>query len=291
MLLLDARGDQFGTETRGTQGVSLDTIAIFATLDDGGGTRRGTAAQRSRPRTSSRNRSCATADTETGILTITATARTGRASRAGRECLRPIADGLPRRPEAERVSSDRSKCWSEQLEALAGRQRTRRIDDPCSASRARSRVSRSSSRLRSACPCWTRNRPRGSMTARAHRSFLQRDPSRDRARCSGSSVGSRSRSFSNGSIGGSPPGGSRRRCSRTRSSRRSRRPGGRAVWPSWTVRPRAAPTRSASWPPRPLHALEQARAVQVGGQRPRSPIPGAPPCSRSRARSARRARA
>ena len=34
VLLLDARGSRFGVATRGTQGVSLDTIAIFATLDD-----------------------------------------------------------------------------------------------------------------------------------------------------------------------------------------------------------------------------------------------------------------
>ncbi len=76
VLLLDARGAQFGAETRGAQGVSLDTIAIFVTLDD--------VAKRAAKQLNSRQVPSvlaesieASADTDTGILTISATARTG----------------------------------------------------------------------------------------------------------------------------------------------------------------------------------------------------------------------
>jgi tyrosine-protein kinase len=81
VLLLDARGTQPGAAVRGTQGVSLDTIAIFATLDD--------VAERAADRLHTdqdpqalAGSIGASADTETGILTITATA--GRGPRAER---------------------------------------------------------------------------------------------------------------------------------------------------------------------------------------------------------------
>jgi Mrp family chromosome partitioning ATPase/capsular polysaccharide biosynthesis protein len=94
VLLLDARGAQFGTETRGAQGVSLDTIAIFATLDS--------VAERAAERLDSDRAPNvlaesidASADTETGILTITATARTGaRAERVANAFARSLTDYL-----------------------------------------------------------------------------------------------------------------------------------------------------------------------------------------------------
>jgi len=94
VLLLDARGAQFGTDTRGAQGVSLDTIAIFATLD--------AVAERAAERLDSEQAPNvlaesidASADTETGILTITATARTGaRAERVANAFARSLTDYL-----------------------------------------------------------------------------------------------------------------------------------------------------------------------------------------------------
>ncbi len=81
VLLLDARGSGFGVESRGAQGVSLDTIAIFTTLDE--------VAERAAERLHTDQEPNvlsesidASADTETGILTITATA--GRGPRAER---------------------------------------------------------------------------------------------------------------------------------------------------------------------------------------------------------------
>jgi capsular exopolysaccharide synthesis family protein len=94
VLLLDARGDQFGAADRGAQGVSLDTIAIFATLDD--------VAKRAAKRlpgdpdpTVLVESIEASADTETGILTITATARAGpRAEKIASAFARSLTDYL-----------------------------------------------------------------------------------------------------------------------------------------------------------------------------------------------------
>ncbi len=116
VLLLDARGAQFGTETRGTQGVSLDTIVIFATLD--------AVAERAAERLHSDQAPnvlaqgiVATADTDTGILTITATARTGaRAERVANAFARSLADYLDdqRRSDLQR----QIKVLERQLEHL-----------------------------------------------------------------------------------------------------------------------------------------------------------------------------
>ena len=94
VLLLDARGAQFGAESRGAQGVTLDTIAIFATLDE--------VAERAAKRLRSdrdpqalAGSIVATADADTGILTITATARTGkRAERVADAFARALTDYL-----------------------------------------------------------------------------------------------------------------------------------------------------------------------------------------------------
>ena len=94
VLLLDARGNQFGTADRGPQGVSLDTIAIFATLDDVA-----KRAEKRLPGDQDPNVLVesieASADTETGILTITATAPTGaRAENVARAFARSLTDYL-----------------------------------------------------------------------------------------------------------------------------------------------------------------------------------------------------
>jgi capsular exopolysaccharide synthesis family protein len=104
VLLLDARGAQFGVDSRGPQGVSLDTIAIFATLD--------AVAQRAAERLDSPQAPSvlaedvvASADTETGILTLTATARTGaRAERVANAFARSLTDylGDQRRSDLQR---------------------------------------------------------------------------------------------------------------------------------------------------------------------------------------------
>lgn len=94
VLLLDARGNQFGTSDRGPQGVSLDTIAIFATLDE--------VAKRAADRLPGEadpdvlvESIDASADTETGILTITATAPNGpRAERVAKAFARSLTDYL-----------------------------------------------------------------------------------------------------------------------------------------------------------------------------------------------------
>jgi Mrp family chromosome partitioning ATPase/capsular polysaccharide biosynthesis protein len=101
VLLLDARGTQFGAPTRGTEGVSLDTIAIFATLDD--------VAERAVERLGSEQTPqalaesiSASADTETGILTITATARSGRrAERVAKAFALSLTDYLEDQRKAE----------------------------------------------------------------------------------------------------------------------------------------------------------------------------------------------
>ena len=94
VLLLDARGSGFGVESRGTQGVSLDTIAIFATLDD--------VAERVAERLHTDQEPNAltesidaSADTETGILTITATTPRGpRAERVAKAFALSLIDYL-----------------------------------------------------------------------------------------------------------------------------------------------------------------------------------------------------
>ena len=94
VLLLDARGSGFGVESRGPQGVSLDTIAIFTTLDD--------VAERAAERLHTDREPHAltesidaSADTETGILTITATAPRGpRAERVARAFALSLIDYL-----------------------------------------------------------------------------------------------------------------------------------------------------------------------------------------------------
>ena len=81
ILLLDARGVEFGTDSRGAGGVSLDTIAALVTLEE-------VAKRASDELHSSQDPQqlavdvSASANTETGILTITATAPTaGRSER------------------------------------------------------------------------------------------------------------------------------------------------------------------------------------------------------------------
>ncbi len=94
ILLLDARGSGFGVESRGTQGVSLDTIAIFTTLD--------AVAERAAKRLHTDQEPNAltesidaSADTETSILTITATTPRGpRAERVAKAFALSLIDYL-----------------------------------------------------------------------------------------------------------------------------------------------------------------------------------------------------
>jgi len=94
VLILDARGEQFGSQSRGTEGVSLTTMAALVKLE-GVSTRAADNLSGDESPSQLASSVVATADTDTGILTITATAPTARrAERVAAAFARGLRDYL-----------------------------------------------------------------------------------------------------------------------------------------------------------------------------------------------------
>ena len=116
VLVLDARGSQFGSESRSAEGVSLDTIAALATLEE--------VAERAATLLKSdvdpevlAADVAATSDSETGILTITATAETAkRAERLADAFARGLRDYLG--DQRRQSIRQQIKALERQIEAI-----------------------------------------------------------------------------------------------------------------------------------------------------------------------------
>lgn len=94
VLILDARGTQFGTQSRGTESISLTTMAALVTLE-GASSRAADLLPGNESPSALASTVDAAADTDTGILTITARAATAqRAERVAAAFARAIKDYL-----------------------------------------------------------------------------------------------------------------------------------------------------------------------------------------------------
>ena len=116
VLVLDARGAQYGTDSRGAGSVNLNTIAALVTLEEVA--KRAADDLHSRPDPETLTAAiAATADTDTGILTITATAPTaGRAERLADAFATALRGYL--RDQEQRTLRQQIRALEDQIDAL-----------------------------------------------------------------------------------------------------------------------------------------------------------------------------
>ena len=127
VLILDARGEQFGSQSRGTEGVSLTTMAALVKLE-GVSTRAADNLSGDESPSELASSVVATADTDTGILTITATAPTARrAERIAAAFARGLRDYLADQSRIELRLQIRG--LEQQIAGMAEEEGTRGGDD------------------------------------------------------------------------------------------------------------------------------------------------------------------